>query len=138
MDVELRRLEIGTGWYQFLMYRGSPDSKDIWANNHILYYIFAFTSKKCKSIPLGVIRSVLYVGIFTMILTAAFRIVWRPCKSVFGSPYSKAMQSSICVIIKPCTSFISDSLSLNFNMFTIFIRPAVAFCFYCSKLVLES
>ena len=33
-DVELRRLEIGIGCNRFLMYRGSPDSKDLWANKH--------------------------------------------------------------------------------------------------------
>ena len=35
-DVEQRRLEIEAGCNRFLMYRGSPDSKDLWANKHIL------------------------------------------------------------------------------------------------------
>ena len=64
----------GTGYYSFLMYRGSPDSKDLWANKLFLIYILAFTGKKCNSIALGIFLSVLYLGILTMILTKTFRI----------------------------------------------------------------
>ena len=111
------------------MYQGSPDSKDLWAKNLILYSILAFTSKKCNSIVFGVFLNLLYLGIFIMILTAPFIINWRPCKSVFGSPYSKALQKSICVTIKQCTSFSLDSLSINFDTFALIIRPATAFFF---------
>ena len=127
LDSELRRLEIGTGCDRFLMYRGSPDSKDLWANKHILYSILAFTAHKCNSIARGVVLSVLYLGILTRILTAALRIIWIPCKSVLGIPYSKALEKSICVRIKPWTSFILDSLSINFDIFVMFIRPPTAF-----------
>ena len=57
LDVELRRLEIGTDCNRFLMYRGSADSKDLWANKHILNSIPAFTAKKWNSIAHGVFRS---------------------------------------------------------------------------------
>ena len=82
LDTELRRLEIGTGFNRFLTCRGSPDSKDLWANKHILHSVFAFTCKKGNSISLGVILSVLHLDIFTMILTAVFRIIWRPCVTI--------------------------------------------------------
>ena len=128
-DTELRKLGIGTGCTRFLMYRGSPDSKDLLANKLILYSILAFTGKKFISIALGVILSVLYLDIFTMNLTASFRIIWRPCASVLRSPYSKALRWSICVRIKPWTSFSLDSLSINFDLFAIFKGPPVAFFF---------
>ena len=57
------------------MYRGSAGGKGLWYNKHILYSIFTFTGKKYNSIALGVILSGLYLGIVTMILTAAFRII---------------------------------------------------------------
>ena len=75
LDAELRRLEIGTGCNRLLMYRGSPDSKDLWTNKHILKSIQAFMGKKYNSAALGLIVSFLYQGILTMILTAAFRII---------------------------------------------------------------
>ena len=55
------------------MYQGSPDCKDLWANKHILYFILTFTGKKHNSLVLGVILSVLYLDIFTMTPTAAFK-----------------------------------------------------------------
>ena len=81
LDVELQRLEIGTSYNRLLVYRVSPDSKGLRGNKRILYYILALTGNKCKSMTLGVVLYVLYQGIFTMILTAAFRIILRPCKS---------------------------------------------------------
>ena len=75
LEVELRRLEIRTSCNRFLTYRGSPDSKDLWVDKYILNYTHAFSCKKCNSIALGIILAVLYPGIFTMILTAAFRII---------------------------------------------------------------
>ena len=137
IDAELRRLEIGTGYNSFSRYRGSPDSNGLWANKLILYSILAFTGKKCNSSALGVILSVLYLGIFTVTLTAAFRINCRQCKSVFGSPYSKALQKSICVRIKPRASFSLDSLSINFDFFALFMRPPIAFFFTAATLYLR-
>ena len=119
--------EIGTGCSMFLMYRVSPDSKDLWANKHILNSILALMGRKCSSITLRVTLSVLYLGMFTMIPSAAFRIIWRSCKSVFDSPYNKALQKSICVRIKPCASFSLNSLSINFDIFAIFRWPSIAF-----------
>ena len=128
-DAELRRLEFGTGCNRFLLCRGWSDSKDLRASKHILYAILASTGKNCNSFALDVILSNLYLGIFTMILTAAFGIILRPCKSVFGSPYIKALQKSICVRIKPWTSLSLDSLSTNFDIFAVFIWPPKAFFF---------
>ena len=75
LDIKLQKLEIGTGCNRFLMYRVPPDSKDLWANKPILNSILAFTGKKCNSIALGVNLYALYLGIFAMVLTAAFRLI---------------------------------------------------------------
>ena len=93
--------------------------------NHILGLI----GKNYNLIVLLVILSVLYLGMFTKILTTAFRIISKPCESVFGSPYSKAKQKFTCVRIRQCTSFRLDSLSISFVIFAIFIRPPVALLF---------
>ena len=124
MDVELQRLEIGTGCNRFLMYRGSPDSKYLWVNQRILNSILAVTGEKnnffcswSNSIP-ALSR---YIHNDSR---SSIRHHWRPWKSLFGSPYKKAVQKYICVRIKPCTSFSLDSMLINFDIFAIFRRPS--------------
>ena len=92
------------------MYLGSPDSKDLLTNKHIMNCILALIDRECNSIAFGMFLSVLYLGIFKKIRTAALIIIWRLCDSVFGSPYNVAMQKSICVRAKHCTSFSVDKL----------------------------
>ena len=118
------------------MYRSSLDSKDLWANKHILYYNPTPTVKKCNSIAPGVILIVLLLGIFSIILTAAFRIICRPCKPVFGSPNSKTLQKTSCCRIEQWTSFSLDSID-KFRFFCKFHKSCNSLLFCCSNLILE-
>ena len=127
LEVELRRLEIRACYNQLLVYLGSPDDNDLWFNKHIMNLILALEGMKYDYIALGVFISVSYLGIFTMILTAAFRIIWRQCQSVFGSPCNKTFQKSSCVRFKQFTSFKLNSLSINFDIFALYITPPIAF-----------
>ena len=119
------------------MYLGSPDNKDFCSNKHISNYFQALISKNYNSIAFGVIISVLYLGVFTMILPASFRTIFRPCKSVFHSPYIKTLHKSICLRIKQHANFHLYSLSIKSDILAKFVTPQIAF-FYCSNLILES
>ena len=66
------------------MHLGSPDNKDLWTNKLILNSNPALIGKKCEPMASGVILSALHLYIFKMNLKAAFKIISKSCKSVFG------------------------------------------------------
>ena len=108
LDTELWGLEIRTRCNRFQC-----------IEVHLIAKIYEPTNISWNPIALGIILSVLYLGIFTMNLILAFKINWRPSKSTFVSPYNKALQICICVRTKQCT--VNFAVFLNIYK-TIFIR----------------
>ena len=82
------------------MYQGSPDSKDLWASNHILNSILAFMGKKCNLIALGVILFVLYLGLQHSELFEDYANLYlvvhitRYCRNLFVSDLSHVKVSA--------------------------------------------
>ena len=77
---------------KFVLYLCSADNKDFWANKNFLKVVPTLTGEKSD-----LVAFVLYIGIFTMILTPTIRIIWdlanlyltfhitRHCRNLFLS-----------------------------------------------------
>ena len=106
------------------MYLDLPAKKDLWTNKNLMYSFLAVTGKNRNSMAFVVVLCVLYLGTFTMNLTATFRIFWRMYTSLFGSIYNNALQKLICV--RKHKFWIKLSVD-NFKIFESLTIPPVAF-----------